>query len=110
MNRLKLVSKHGSSFLVFYEKSLLFKNIESLQNYFVITYVDKSPDNYAIMGKAYYPQLLSNILTGNKTFSLSNNINNHKINNFHILLKINDNNIFNYPYLVLILKFHKITY
>lgn len=87
----------------------LFQQISHLQNNFVISYVDKSPNNYAIMCKSYYHQLLISTLSSNNSFKLTNSntiINNRKINSFYKLLHFPSTN-FNYPYLVLIPKFHK---
>ena len=43
--------KQKSSFIVSCNKANLFKHIKILQEQFVITYVDKSPNNYAIICK-----------------------------------------------------------
>ena len=95
--------------IVSFNKNQLFKNLKSLQNNFIFTYVDKAPNNYAIICKSYYHQLLNFILSSDTNFKHSTdsiNVKNKQVNAFHKLLKIPQSN-FNYPYLVLIPKFHK---
>lgn len=85
------------------------KHIKILQKNFIITYVDKAPNNYAIICKQYYKKLLDHFFLDSQMFEKSSNnrtINNRKILNFHKLLNIKCQN-FNYPYIVLIPKFHK---
>lgn len=85
------------------------KSIHQLQNQYVITYIDKSQNNYAIICKKLYHTLLNNTISNNSNFTpIDTNItiNNKKILAFHRLLKISNNNL-NYPYIVLIPKFHK---
>ena len=53
-------------------KFKLNKNIKNLQNNFIIKYVDKAPNNYALICKSYYHQLIDTILTSNNNFMLTN--------------------------------------
>ena len=96
--------------IISYNKDHIFKNTKSLQNNFIITCVDKAPNNYAIICISHYHEILNSILTSDKNFKLSTDsiiIKNKQIHAFHKLLKILQSNS-NYPYLVLILKFIKI--
>ena len=64
---------------------------------------------YAIICKSYYHQLHISIISSDTNFKLSTdsiNVKNKQIYAYHKLLKIPQSN-FNYPYLVLIPKFHK---
>ena len=84
------------------------KNIKSLQMNFIITYVDKAPNNYATICKSYNQSLNSIISldTNFKLFTDSINVKNKQICADHKLLKIPQSS-FNYLYLVLIPKFYK---
>jgi len=85
------------------------KPIADLQKNFVITYVDKAPNNYAIICKSFYKYKLNECILHNNYFKKHSNnleINNKKIFNYHKLLKLDHSN-FKYPYMVLIPKFHK---
>ena len=62
--------KQRTSSIVSQNKVNLFKQIKQLQNYFVITYVDKPPNNYAFICKMYYHELLNNIISSNNNFKL----------------------------------------
>ena len=53
-----------------YNKATLSKHIKILQEQFVITYVDKSTNNYVINYKVYYNQL-NTIFPTNNHFKLS---------------------------------------
>lgn len=99
---------HASN-IVSYNHKLLLQQISKLKNNFVITYVDKAANNYAIICKLYYHQLLNSVITSNSNFIKVNTniiINNRSILNYYKLLDIPHTN-FKYPYLVLIPKFHK---
>ena len=85
------------------------KKKKKLQNNFIITYVNKAPNNNALIYKSYYDQLINTSLTLNNNFVLTNSSNvnkNKQIHAFYKLLKLPHNN-FNYPNLVLIPKLHK---
>ena len=91
INKFKIALKNNSSHIVSFNKNQLFKNIKSLQNNFIITYVDKAPNNYAIICKSYYHQLLNSILSSDTNFKLSNdliNVKNKQIHAFHKSLEI----------------------
>lgn len=70
----------------------------------MISYVDKSQNNYVIICKKVYHSILSNIINSNrnsKHLTITNlAINNKKILVFHKLLNLS-NKILIYPYLVL---------
>ena len=101
--------KQKTSSIIYYNKTNLFKHIKILQEQFVITYVDKSPNNYVIICKECYYNHLNIIVSINNNFKISNEssvVKNRQIYSCHKLLKIPPTN-FNYPYIVLIPKFHK---
>ncbi|GFV89608.1 hypothetical protein TNCV_1575811 [Trichonephila clavipes] len=57
------------------ENEIMYKDlkssIENIQNEFVITYVDKVSDNYAIICKYFYSKILSNHILNNNSFQKS---------------------------------------
>ena len=71
-------------------------------------YVDKALNNYAIICKSFYYPLFNCVLSSDTNFKPSNDsiYVKNKIHAFYKLLKVHQSN-FNYPYLVLIPKFHK---
>lgn len=107
-NLKKAVSNiHHNSFKS--NQKIMQQQIKNLQNKFIITYVDKCSNNYAIICKSYYHSLLNSTITSNDLFKTINNtliINNRKIIKFHKLLNLKCPNL-NYPYIVLVPKFHK---
>ena len=74
---------------VSHNKANLFKHIKILQDQFVITYIDKSPNIYAIICKEYYYNLLNTIFSTNKHFKISNEssiVKNRQLYSYHKLL------------------------
>ena len=85
------------------------QSINELQKSFVITYVDKAANNYAIICKKFYVNYLLDYLNNNNQFKLDlNSINSIKQ---RIIKMYSDLNIkskyLKFPYIVLIPKFHK---
>ena len=85
IDKFKIALKNNSSHIVSFNKNHLFKNIKSLQNNFIITYVDKAPNNYAIICKSYYHQLLDSVLSSDTNCKLSNDTINVKNKFMHII-------------------------
>ena len=59
IKKFEIALENNSSYIVSFNKNQLFKNVKSLQNNLIITYVDKAPNNFAIIYKSYYHQLNS---------------------------------------------------
>jgi len=83
--------------------------IKQLQDKFVITYIDKAANNYAIMCKSFYSNYIFKLLENNTIFKPIKDKSNtiiKKVNAFYKLLKLKIKNI-NFPYVIIVPKFHK---
>ena len=100
--------KYNSEHIDFYDDKIK-KAIIKLQELFAVTVVDKAGNNFAIMCKKLYFDLLNKEYCLNDTFTMySNSIDvfKKKILAFYKLLKIKPDN-FDFPYLFITVKFHK---
>ena len=92
----------------FFQKDIN-NEIKKLQDVFVITMADKAGNNFAIMCKKLYYDLLHKEYLHNDTFDRFNDsidIFKKKITAFYRLLKLKIDS-FNFPYLFITVKFHK---
>ena len=83
--------------------------IKNLQKEFVITYIDKAANNYAIICKKLYANIIFKQMDHNSIFKPLNvkaSTITKKIIAFYKLLKLKINKI-NYPYVMIVPKFHK---